>query len=149
METKMNVRNNLRFPLGVLISLATVLLIGCSTVSGWMGMGTSLSGSQEVPPVTTSASGKTDIKVKDDHSVTGGVTVSDMKATAAHIHDGAPGKNGGVAVPLTKTSDNTFTVPANTKLTDAQYSEYKAGNLYVNVHSAAHPSGEIRAQLKP
>jgi len=40
-------------------------------------------------------------------------------------------------------------VPAGSKLTDAQYESYKAGNLYVNVHSAANKGGEIRAQIKP
>ena len=34
-------------------------------------------------------------------------------------------------------------------LTDAQYEAFKAGNLYVNVHSAANKGGEIRGQLKP
>ena len=37
---------------------------------------------------------------------------------------------------------------ADAKLTEAQYAAYKAGNLYVNVHSAKNPGGEIRAQLK-
>jgi hypothetical protein len=41
-----------------------------------------------------------------------------------------------------------FDAPAGAKLTDAQYAAYKAGNLYVNVHSAKNPGGEIRAQLK-
>jgi len=43
--------------------------------------------------------------------------------------------------------DNHFTAPAGAKLTEEQYEAYKAGKLYVNVHSKQHPAGEIRAQL--
>jgi len=39
--------------------------------------------------------------------------------------------------------------PPGSKLTDEQYASFKAGNLYVNVHSTEHKPGEIRAQLKP
>ena len=39
-------------------------------------------------------------------------------------------------------------VPPKTTLTPAQYESYRAGNLYVNVHSAGHVNGEIRAQLR-
>jgi hypothetical protein len=42
-----------------------------------------------------------------------------------------------------------WSVPAGAKLTQEQYASFKAGNLYVNVHSAEHKPGEIRAQLKP
>jgi CHRD domain len=45
--------------------------------------------------------------------------------------------------------DGTWTVRRGIKLTDEQYASFQSGNLYVNVHSAEHKPGEIRAQLKP
>ena len=113
------------------------------------GLKASLSGDQEVPPVSTSASGNGTITVSPNKSVTGNITVSGMEPTAAHIHEAARGENGPVIIPLTKSSDTTWSIPAGAKLTDAQYKSYLAGNLYVNVHSAAHKGGEIRAQLSP
>ena len=76
------------------------------------------------------------------------MTTSGIAGTAAHIHEAAPGKNGPVIIPLAKKGD-TYTVPAGAKLTDAQFASFQAGNLYVNVHTAANSGGEIRAQLKP
>ena len=107
----------------------------------------SLSGANEVPPVTTKATGEGTIMVADDGSVSGSVTTSGVAGTAAHIHEGAAGKNGPVIVPLTKEGD-TYKVPAGAKFTAAQMTSFKAGNLYINVHSAAHPGGEVRGQLK-
>jgi hypothetical protein len=108
-----------------------------------------LTGAQEVPAVTTSATGDAKITVGADKSVSGTITTTGIAGTMAHIHMGALGKNGKVLVNLEKTSDNVWSVPANTKLTDEQYKMYQDGELYVNVHSADHKSGEIRAQLKP
>jgi hypothetical protein len=108
-----------------------------------------LSGDEEVPPVKTGASGSGSINIGADKSVGGSVTTTGISATAAHIHTGAKGSNGPVIIPLTKKGDNEWTVPPGTRLTDDQYASFKAGNLYVNVHSAANPGGEIRAQLKP
>jgi len=126
-----------------------VLLAGCFSMPALSIAADGLSGDQEVPAVSTKAMGKSSIKIASDKSVTGGVTYEGMNATAAHIHQGAAGANGPVIVPLNKTSDNAFSAPADAKLSDAQYDAYKAGGLYVNVHSAAHPGGEIRMQLKP
>lgn len=106
-----------------------------------------LSGANEVPAVTTSASGTGTITIAADGAVSGSITVTGMAPTAGHIHQGAVGINGPVIVPFTQ-SGNTFTAPPGAKLTETQMAAYRAGNLYVNVHSAAHPSGEIRAQLK-
>lgn len=111
--------------------------------------GTTLSGSQEVPPVNTQASGVSTITVIGDKAVTGNVQTTGMAGTVAHIHMGPSGQNGPVIIPLVKSGDNTWSVPGNTVLSSAQFDAYRAGNLYVNVHSAAYPGGEIRAQLKP
>lgn len=52
-------------------------------------------------------------------------------------------------MPLVKGADNAWTTPPGTKLTEAQLAAFKAGNLYFNIHSEAHRSGELRGQIKP
>jgi hypothetical protein len=108
-----------------------------------------LSGAQEVPANTSTASGTSAIVIGADKSVTGSVQVKGMTPTMAHIHEAAKGANGPVIVPFTKTGDMTFAPPAGAKLTDEQYASYQAGNLYINVHSAAYPGGEVRLQIWP
>lgn len=108
-----------------------------------------LSGGEETPPVVTSASATGTIKIADDKSVSGSIKTVGIVGTVAHIHLGAPGQSGPPIITLEKTADNVWSVPAGSKLTDEQYASFKAGNLYVNVHSAEHKPGEIRAQLKP
>lgn len=127
--------------IGALAAGSGVALAGQSQVM--------LSGSQEVPAVATSAKGEGTISVGDDGAVSGSITTSGVAGTMAHIHEAAAGKNGPVIIPLEKKGDNEWDVPANAKLTEAQYKAYKAGDLYVNVHSDAHKGGEIRAQIKP
>jgi hypothetical protein len=124
------------------------ILASCASGPMMSGQQITLSGSNEVPPVTTSASGSGTVTVAADRSVKASITVTGMTATASHIHEAAAGANGPVIVPFTKTGDNTFVAPDGAKLTEAQYASYKAGNLYVNVHSAKNPGGEVRAQLK-
>lgn len=108
-----------------------------------------LSGANEVPAITTSASGTVDIIIKDDRTVGGSVTTEGIQGTAAHIHQGAKGQNGQPIITVSKEPDGLWMVPSEAKLTEEQFKQYKAGDLYVNVHSAAHKDGEIRAQLRP
>ncbi|HRE17135.1 MAG TPA: CHRD domain-containing protein [Rhodocyclaceae bacterium] len=108
-----------------------------------------LSGSEEVPPVTTQASGGGKITINADKSVSGKVTTSGVAGTMAHIHMAAAGKNGPVIIHLQKEGENDWVVPAGAMLTDEQVQACKAGELYVNVHSAQNKGGEIRGQLKP
>ncbi|MGA9032187.1 MAG: CHRD domain-containing protein [Sulfuricaulis sp.] len=137
-----------RFTLAMVTVVAGILAAGAGMAMAATTKVT-LSGDQEVPPVSTSAQGSGTITVGADKSVSGSVNTSGVDGKAAHIHEGAPGANGPVIIPLKNTSANVWSVPAGAKLTDAQYKSYEAGNLYINVHSAAHKDGEIRGQLKP
>ena len=131
------------------VGTASMVLAGCAAMFPGNAVNVTLSGANEVPPVSTSASGSGSFTVGADKSVSGSVTTTGVAGVAAHIHTGAAGKNGPVAVGLTKTSDATWSAPAGAKFTDAQYEAYKAGDTYVNVHSAANKGGEIRGQLRP
>lgn len=123
------------------------LALGLTSAAA-MAMDVKLSGDQEVPPVKSAGSASGSINIAADGSVTGSVTASGFTPTAAHIHQAAAGKNGPVIVPFAKDGDK-FAPAAGAKLTPDQMKAYKAGELYVNVHSAANPGGEVRAQLKP
>jgi len=125
------------------------LVAGCASTFSASQAKVTLTGSEEVPPATTTASGDARFTVDRDWTIQGKVTTSGITGTAAHIHDGAHGKNGPVIVPLAKTGDNEWSVPPGTRLTEGQFNSYRAGTLYVNVHSAAYPGGEIRGQLTP
>lgn len=133
------------------LAMAGVLavLAACTSMPSTNTKAVVLIGASEVPAVVTAATGSGSVTINPDMTVSAKVSVLAMDATAAHIHMGAAGTNGPVIVPFTKTADNTFEAPAGAKLTEAQYAAFKAGNLYVNVHSAKHPGGEVRAQIIP
>ncbi len=130
-------------------SVLAIWLAGVAVCASSQEISVALSGNQEIPPVATAASGTATISVNADRSVTGNVTVTGMSVTVAHIHIGAAGTTGPIIIPLIRTADNVWSVPPGALLTDAQYEAFKAGNLYFNVHSEAHRSGEIRGQIKP
>jgi hypothetical protein len=121
-----------------------------------------LSGAEEVPAVTTTASGSATVNIITDSEVTEinyEVTYAGLSGPlmAAHIHLGAAGSNGGILLPLVigpspfsgtlKEADLTPTggVTAFAGAIDA----IRSGGTYINLHTAANPGGEIRGQLKP
>jgi hypothetical protein len=133
----------------LLAFIASLSLAACAgTMSGGSAVSLSLSGTQEVPPISVAGSGSGSFSIGADGSVTGSVTTTGVAGTMAHIHMAARGTNGPVIVPLTKNGD-TYSAPAGAKLNDAQMQAFKAGNLYVNVHTDRNKGGEVRAQLQP
>jgi CHRD domain len=146
MEYIMNQRCNLS---GARALIAAAALIAGSGSALAVDVKVNLIGAEETPPVTTTASGTGTIAIAADKSVTGSIKTTGIDGTVAHIHVGAPGQSGPPIITLTKGADGAWSVPPGSKLTDEQYASFRAGNLYVNVHSAEHKPGEIRAQLKP
>jgi hypothetical protein len=130
------------------LTLGMVLVLASASASAQL-MQVVLSGAQEVPPVSTQASAKGTISVGADLAISGSVSTTGVEGTMAHIHKAPAGQNGPVVVPMVKTADNIWSIPAGAKLTEAQFQDLKDGNLYINVHSAAHKGGEVRGQLKP
>ena len=118
---------------------------------GEIVVNTVLSGSQQVPPVATTATGTVfgsfnptndSLKIKISYS---GLSSA---PTMAHLHIGAIGANGGVTVGFTGFPTTTSGVyDAALKLTAAQKTNLLANLLYVNIHTSTNVGGEIRSQL--
>ncbi len=106
-----------------------------------------LSGANEVPAVTTTATGTASGSYnKTSKLLNLNVTYTGITPTAGHIHNGASGAAGPVIYPFTiATSPFTYTSPL--ALATDQETNLLAGNNYVNLHSAKAPGGEIRGQL--
>ena len=105
-----------------------------------------LSGAQSTPPNTSTANGHATLNFNPaTGDLSYDVSVSGMTATVAHIHVGAAGTSGGVAVPLASVGANQFQGIGS--LTNAQVTDLVRDRLYINVHSAVLPAGEIRGQI--
>lgn len=107
-----------------------------------------LKGSHEVPPLDIKGTGQV-IATFDPASrtLTWKGTLTDLTAqpTMAHFHGPAePSKNAGIQVTIPNPGAS-FVGEAT--LTERQARDLLAGLWYVNVHTAAHPSGEVRGQL--
>jgi len=129
--------------------IRAALFAACALCAAGAGAETlQLTGAQEVPPNDSAAVGTGDIAIDADGNVTGKVSTPTLQAKAAHIHLGAPGKAGPPIITLAAGDQGAWSVPQGARLDATQLAAWKAGNLYVNVHTAEHPGGEVRAQLK-
>lgn len=113
-----------------------------------------LSGDNEVPAVSTDASGSGVLALSaDTETLYYRLMVNDiMTITAAHIHQGAAGENGPPVFTLyngTGSFDTDNPIDGSVTLTVGQVMDLITGNFYVNVHTDANPGGELRDQISP
>ena len=121
-----------------------------------------MTGTKEVPPVRTLASGTTTFVINQT-VIDYDLSVSDLyNATAAHIHQGRAGVNGPIVVTLYKTADpspglfggysgnitsSIFEGPLRGKQLSALVDLMSSGQAYVNIHTIKNKNGEIRDQV--
>lgn len=113
-----------------------------------------MNGGQEVPAVTTNSVGLAAFSLnatRDTMCISMTATGLSGAITGVHIHAGASGANGPVIFDLTGfLSGNSLTASiTGSNLTAALLSNYLKGKMYLNVHTAANPNGEIRGQIIP
>lgn len=117
-----------------------------------------LSGDQEVPPVSTLATGVAEVDLDGNMlNVTGTFRglESDLMAVAGtpmHIHEAPAGENGDVVflVDVDMDADNrSGSFSFSGELTDEQVETFRAGNYYLNIHTEENGGGALRGQLVP
>ena len=113
-----------------------------------------LTGANETPPVTTTATG-TGTFIVTGNDINYVITIANWPAgrtvTAAHIHSRPirPDTAAGVLLGWTTGSITTAGGSGTITATDAQLTAIRAGGTYFNVHSSVNAGGEIRGNLVP
>ncbi len=107
-----------------------------------------LTGAQEVPAVTTNATG-TAVMTLTPAGLVYLITANGLSGTitGAHFHLGAAGTNGPVLIDLTSSFGGRTTATGTLTLPDSVVAAFLTGRIYLNLHTAANPNGEIRGQV--
>jgi hypothetical protein len=125
---------------------AGVLL--AATATSQIPFGVVLNGASEVPPVATAATGTARVTLNlPAQTLTYRVETSGLTGTAAHIHPGVAGMNGGILIPLV--GGPTVWEGTTPPLSNPDVIALMTDALYINVHTMANSGGEIRGQLTP
>jgi hypothetical protein len=129
-------------------SLLTLGLFAAPVFAAETKFKATLSGGEEVPPTDSAATGTADVTFNTDtKELSWTIEFSGLTGppTAAHFHGPAdPGANAG---PVITIDDLESPSEGKATLTDEQAAALAAGKAYINIHTAAHPDGEIRGQV--
>lgn len=122
-----------------------------STSSSPSNCSADLDGSQEVPPVVTNGTGSATMEFDPStNELSWTIDFSELSgpATAAHFHGpAAVGASAGVQVNIGDISGLASPMEGSAELTSDQTSSLLDGELYINIHTADNPNGEIRGQV--
>jgi len=140
-----------------LVTVLCLLLFGTAQIANAQTVfETTLSGSNEVPTVTTSANGNITATLNGNElTIEGSFEGLSSAYAASHLHAGMAGEAGGVLFTLNASVDGdgmggTYTTANNTfTLSSGQVDTLKARGIYVNIHSETYAGGELRGQLAP
>jgi len=144
--------------LRISVALAAVLAVaaGCpmTTPTGAVNFSATLDGSQEVPPVVTAASGSGTLMLNESRTeLSFSIIASGLSGTVtgAHFHRGPMGEDGPVVQDITSMvveSGGQVTLEGVWQVNENDVEELLDGNIYVNLHTAINPDGEIRATIQ-
>lgn len=135
----------------IFLGLFIALVSGCKKDSDKpdpnVAYGTTLTGGNEVPGNTSTATGSVSGTFNKNTKVLQlTITYNGLSPTAGHIHEAAAGTNGSVVFPFSSVASSPFSF-ISAPLDAAQEANLEAGLYYVNLHTTAYPGGEIRGQL--
>lgn len=128
---------------------AAAVLLAAPALAETVTFNTELSGSNEVPPVETPATGTAEASFDTEtKELTWTATYEGLTgpATAAHFHGPAgEGENAPPVMPVE--GDLASPIEGSATLTDEQATQLQEGMWYFNIHTEQHPDGELRGQL--
>ena len=134
----------------VAIAMIALPLVASRAVAETTAFTADLNGASQAPPTDSKAKGKGDFVYDDTNKkLTWTMTywgLSD-KAKAAHLH--GPASEGANGDKMITVSPLHSPIKGAAILTEEQVKALTAGDMYIDVHSAKYPDGEIRGQLKP
>lgn len=127
---------------------------GQLALSSYLNFSVMLNGKQEVPAVTTSATGVANIMVNTTMDTLWIQLLADGLSGAIggiHIHDGVAGTNGSVVTDLSALVSGNMVNGSITGKTAvmAVLPKLLNGSAYINLHTTANANGEIRGQAMP
>lgn len=125
---------------------------GQLVMNGNIGFDTWLNGDQEVPPLSSSAWGHASIQLTPGlDTLWYHVVLHDLSGpvTGIHLHMAEAGMNGSVVLNMSSDVMDSMVVGYTTDLTPDWVEAMIKQEIYVNVHTANNPGGEVRGQLWP